>query len=252
MTAISTDRPETAEQAPLHLRPVEEHLWVAQGAVPSFFGRSFPTRLVVVRFNHDQVWIHSPIQLTPGLENELESLGEVCYLIAPNHRHHLHLDQWQQAYPTAQSFGTQEVIDKRWDLPFAHAIDKTGSYPWSDEIVHLLFHGSRRMTEAVFFHAPSATLILTDLIGNLSPRTLGRWQRMLARAAGVVAPSGTMPLNWRLSVMFRKAEARSDVRRMKDWHPRRIIMAHGDIVTTGAVTFLERSFRWLEAPSPDR
>ncbi|MCG7533934.1 DUF4336 domain-containing protein [Pseudoalteromonas sp. OOF1S-7] len=49
----------------------------------------FTTRMTIVRLPCGGLWVHSPICLTPGLREQVDALGPVTYLVAPNHLHHL-------------------------------------------------------------------------------------------------------------------------------------------------------------------
>lgn len=52
-------------------------------------------RSVAIRLNDNSLFIISPIQLTSDICNKINALGEVKYLVSPNHLHHLHLGDWQ-------------------------------------------------------------------------------------------------------------------------------------------------------------
>jgi hypothetical protein len=56
------------------------------------------------------------------------------------------------------------------------------------EIAQMRFRGRPLMKEVVFLYKPSRTLILTDSIENVDPRTLNWWQTRLARFAGILSP----------------------------------------------------------------
>jgi hypothetical protein len=57
-----------------------------------------PTRMTVVRLHDHALWLHSPIPIGDSLADELEALGEVQYLVAPNRLHHLYLPRAQARY----------------------------------------------------------------------------------------------------------------------------------------------------------
>ncbi|MBV7296324.1 DUF4336 domain-containing protein [Enterovibrio paralichthyis] len=222
-----------------------ENIWIVDGETVSFYSLPYTTRMTVVRLEEGGLWIHSPVGLTDTLRKEIDKLGEVKYLIAPNHLHHLFLGEWQEAYPNAQTFGTPEVIDKRRDLKFDNTLGKQENWPLDGQISQRLFTGSRFMAECVFFHHRSKTLIVTDLIENFDPYQFNNLQRPIARLAGILAPEGKMPIDWRLSFMFNKATAREHMETIIGWNPERIVMAHGEIIPHDAVPFLMRSFDWL-------
>jgi hypothetical protein len=101
------------------------------------------------------------------------------------------------------------------------------------------------MEECVFFHKQSHTLIVTDLVENFSGREFNYWQRVVAKRVGILAPNGKMPVDWRLSFMFGKAEARKHLECLLRWNPSVLVMSHGEIVRENAREFLTKSFKWL-------
>ncbi len=230
----------------MQLQPVADELWIYEGGTVSFYGFPFPTRMCVVRLPGDQLWIHSPEKLNSALQDELAALGRVAYLISPNKLHHLFLQQWLEAYPSASSYVAPGLVEKRRDLRFDRVLDDRAEEAWADQIGQALFRGSPVMEEVVFFHQASRTLILTDLIENFDPATLNAWQRLLARLAGILAPNGRTPIDWRASFRFGdRNQARTALQTMLDWQPENIILSHGQCIFGGGTTFLAESFSWL-------
>ena len=56
-----------------------------------FYTLPYTTRMVVIRLADGSLWLHSPIQFTSDLAKQIDALGEVRYLVAPNKLHHLFL-----------------------------------------------------------------------------------------------------------------------------------------------------------------
>src|SRR3569623_96789 len=84
------------------LEQVDEALWIAEGAIVSFFGAPYPTRSVIARLRTGELWIWSPVELTESLRAQVNGLGPVRHLVSPNKLHHLYLHDWKAAYPDAQ------------------------------------------------------------------------------------------------------------------------------------------------------
>ncbi len=222
---------------------IDNDIWLAEGACVRFFGLPYSTRMTVIRLTDGSLWVHSPIALTDALAAQVDALGSVRYLIAPNQLHHLFLEQWQQRYPQASCYATDALIRKRDDLYFDYPLRTELHYAWSDQIFHLLFTGSVLMQECVFFHPPSKTLLVTDLIENFAPRHFHGWQRLLARMTGIVAPNGKMPIDWRLSFCLQRALVREHLGNMLAWQPQRIVMAHGEVIHECSAEHLRMAFR---------
>ncbi len=122
---------------------------------------------------------------------------------------------------------------------------RDATYPWSKEIEMLLVPGSY-LTEAVFFHVSTRTLILTDLIQNYEISKIAKpFLRFMSRLVGAVHPDGKMPVDLRSTFLRHREQMGKAVRTMISWAPERIIIAHGRWYETNAVAELKRAFRWL-------
>lgn len=229
------------------LERLHDSLWIAEGGNVSFFGLPYPTRSVIARFASGELWVWSPIELTPNLRIEVDRLGVVRHLVSPNKLHHLYLRQWRAAYPEAELWGPRSTIRKRADLPFRAALEDAPPGEWSPDIDQAWFRGSFAMDEVVFLHRPSATAIVADLIQTFSDRYLREhwgWWRFLARLDGLTREQACAPLEWRLSFINR-APARRARAKVLSWNCRRVVVAHGEWSRTDGAAFLAKSFRWL-------
>ena len=227
-------------------KPVARDVWIVDGPLIRFgfgpFKAPFPTRMTIVRVDGD-LFVHSPTPLTPELKARVEALGRVRWLIGPNRLHYWWLPDWRAAFPGAGVWIAPEIRKQagaRIDFP-AHLLDARDGYPW-DGAIRTLPIVSRFMTEAVFFHAPSRTLILTDLIENFEPDHLSWWMRLLVRLGGA---DGAMPRDMRASFGPRKPALRRAVETMIAWSPERVILAHGRWYERDGAAELRRAFDWL-------
>ena len=67
----------------------------------------------------------------------------------------------------------------------------------------------------------------------------------LKRLGGVMHPHGSMPRDMRLTFRGREDHLRQAVRRMMDWEPERILLAHGKGHETNCRQELARAFRFV-------
>jgi hypothetical protein len=229
------------------LTRLTDSLWIADGPIVDFYGCPYPTRMVLARLPAG-MWVWSPIPLDEDLRREVDALGEVAWLVSPNKIHHLFLDEWHTAYPEAKLCGLTQVAAKRSDLDFDLILDDAPPPEWAQHLDQVVFRGSVVMEEIVFFHRPSHTAIFADLIENFEPAFLEAhwksWQVRMAKLAGITAPEGKAPLDFRASFLRRK-QARAALARVRSWAPQRVIMAHGRWIDDDAGAFLDRSFAWL-------
>jgi len=227
------------------LKPVADDIWLIDGPPQRFHAMPYPTRCTLVRLQNGDLWVHSPTALTSALRKEVDALGPVRHLIAPNWIQGAHIADWQRAYPEALAYsapGTgQRSAKKGLKIDFDHDLDETAQAPWSGQIDQIIVHGSRVHREAVFFHRASQSLIVADLIENLETAKLPVWMRPLVWLAGSDDSDGKMRLDMRMT--FRKAPLADAVERMIAWQPRRLILAHGRWYPENAVDELRRAFR---------
>lgn len=231
------------------LKPVAEDVWIVDGPLIRFgplgLKAPFPTRMTVLRLSAG-LFVHSPTALDATLRAEIERLGRVRWLIAPNAIHYWWLPDWKAAFGDAQAYRAPGVLERagnRIAFPSLPLAGDTG-YPWDETVATLPVVG-RFLTEFVFFHRPSRTLILTDLIENFEPRKLGPAMRWLVRLGGVADPDGGMPRDMRLGFLGQRAYLRRAIRTMIGWNPERVILAHGRWYERGGAAELRRAFRWL-------
>ena len=236
------------------LKPFGQNIWITDGgeicmAFPLGVKIPFSTRMTVVRLADGGLWCHSPIDPAPELFAQIDALGEVRHLVSPNKIHYAHIPAWQARYPQALVWASAGVRERAAAQGIAVAFDDdlgdTAPSAWANDLAQMPFSGSRVMTETVFFHRPSRTLILTDLIENFETAHFpSRFWAGVMKLAGIADPDGKTPADWRATFKD-KAAARAGLAQMRAWQPEKIILAHGRCYGRDAVAELERAFRWL-------
>lgn len=231
------------------LKPVAKDIWLIDGPAIRFYGMPFSTRATVIRLADGGLWVHSPTKLTDGLLRELEALGPVRHLIAPNWIHYAYVHEWQAAFPEAEAWAAPGVKERaaRRGVPgrFDHTLTDAAPQAWAGQINQLIVKGSLIHREAVFFHRSSRTLILTDLIENFDPKHLPWWMKIATWIGGIRAPNGGMPRDMRLTFRNHFPALRGSIEQMLDWNPERVILAHGRWFETDGAAELRRAFAWL-------
>ncbi len=223
-------------------------LWVADSPL-RFFGLEVGARMTVVRLPGPRLLLHSPIAASPERVREVEALGPVAHLVAPNRFHHLFVGEWQRAFPDASVHVAPGLETKRKDLAEARVLSDEPEAGWSEVLDQLGVEGFPLANEVVFFHRPSATLIATDLafnVGSGSPLPT-RLAFRLAGGYGRLAPT----LLERLFVRDRAAFRRS-LERILAWPFDRVVVAHGEVCEKGGREALRRGYAWALGPGPAR
>lgn len=231
-----------SELRPPQLEPVGESLWLAEGPTVSFFGIPYPTRMAVARLAEGSLWVWSPVALDAALRREVEALGAVRFLVAPNKLHHLFLGEWKEAFPEARLYAAPGLAARRRDLRFDAELGEEAPEEWGGEIELVPVPGSVAMTEVLFRHRASRSVLVADLVQKLDPPP--GWRGWLLRLDGLTGPAGSTPREWRASFL-RREPARRALRRALGWHPERLVIAHGRCVLEEGERALRESLAWL-------
>jgi hypothetical protein len=226
------------------LEPVGKDLWIIDGPVVRAYGFPFPTRMAVARLSGGGLWLWSPIRLDEQVREAIGSLGEPRYAVEPNKLHHLALAEWVAAWPSLLLYAPPGLANKRRDLRFANELTDEAPPEWRDDIEQVRIGGSVYMTEVLFFHRPSSTCLVGDLIQKHDERGKPAWLRWLWKVGGVAGPNGGTPLDGRWSFLDRRS-AREAVSKVIGWAPERLVIAHGSCSMANGTEVLRSSFRWL-------
>jgi hypothetical protein len=179
-----------------------------------------------------------------ALRREIDRLEPVHHLVSPNLLHHLFLKEWKAAYPHARLYASPGLRRKRRDLAFDAELGDMPEPDWAADIDQVVMRGSFAMTEVVFFHRASRTVLFADLIENLPRDWFQGWRGFVTRLDGIVAPNPGAPRELRASFLGRRA-ARTALDRVLAWPIERVLIAHGAPVTANGAAFVRRAFTWL-------
>lgn len=221
------------------------NIWIEGGPTVTVAGGfHYPTRMAVIRLTNGDLVLWSPTALTDDLCADVETLGAVRYLIAPNSLHHTFLGDWQRTYPDATVFAPPGLREKRRDIRFDADFSDNPIAAWAEEIDHAVMWGNRITTEVIFFHRQSGTAVFTDLIQQFPRGWFRGWRALVARMDLMTAAEPTVPRKFRVAFTDRRA-ARESLRRILAWPTKKVIIAHGPPITNDGQALLRRAFRWL-------
>lgn len=222
------------------LQRIADELWCA-AIDHTFMGMHLGTRMTVIRLPGGKLWLHSAIAIDDALRGELDALGEVAHIVAPNLYHHVYAGAWKQAYPAALLWGAPGLAAKRKDLPFDATLDDTPDAAWADVLDQAPLRGCM-LGEIVFFHKPTRSIVTSDLLENFeSSPHFGT--RLYLKAAGIHGKPGVSRM---LRPIYRdRAAVRASLERMLAWDFQRIVLAHGNPVEHDAMDTLRTAYTWL-------
>ena len=125
-----------------------------------------------------------------------------------------------------------------------HILSEAPPPQWAGELEQIIVRGLG-FSEVDFFHHPSRTLVMTDLIQNLETERLPTITRIMARLNGIAAPHGRAPIYLRLVVKANRREAAQAAARLVERRPERVIFSHGRWFERDGTEALRRSLDWL-------
>ena len=239
---------ETATYPPLDVpKPIAPDLWIVDSGPIHVAGLTLPIRMTIVRLQEGDLLIHSPTRFTPDLGREIDALGTVRHLIAPNIAHWTFLAEWQQAYPATTTWGAPGLRDRREvresDLRIDRELGDEAPPAWRDEVDQGIVPGAGGFRETYFFHKAARTLILVDLIESVEPARLPPLTRLAMRLSGATRDSTAFHV--RSLLLLDRQKARQAVTRMLALQPERVLFAHGRWFADRGAERLNRAFAWL-------
>jgi hypothetical protein len=169
----------------------------------------------------------------------LDKLGTVKWIVAPSVMHDLFLGPYTRQFPNAEFYGARGLEQRFPWIPFETFPDVS---PWAEELVYLELGGMPKINEVVFYHRPSRTLIVADLLFNLQADQ-NTWGRLMMRMIGIYKCTGASRL-FRSFIKDRSAFRASLDRILQEWDFDRIVMGHGEVIETGGKEVLRKAYEW--------
>ena len=223
------------------LKEIASNIWHVQLPFTSN-GLPVSSRMTVIRLSNGNLWLHSPVLLTAELRKQLDELGHVEFIVAPNKYHHLFVADSLQAFPQAKLYVAPGLSMKRPDLKNGHELGTDIVPDWHTDLEQIFFAGIPVGNETVWFHKSTGTLILTDVCQF--------WQGELAIPAKIYATLTGVRKRLEVPKTIRwmtkdKPAAHQSAQRILAWPIQRIIMAHNAIIEQDAHATLARAFSWF-------
>ena len=194
----------------------------------------FPLRLLgaqigrtvtIVRLRTGELVIHSTAAFSRADVEAISRLGTPAWLLDATLFHDTFAGRGRKAFPSAAY-----LAPERFPVPSQPLSKPPPS--WEEELDVLPLEGMPGVREYVFFHVPSRTLIVADLVFNFGP-TATAWTRFFFRWAGGIRHYPGVSRLFRMSIQDRDAFNQS-IRQMMQWDFDRLIVGHGDIIGSAA------------------
>ena len=214
-------------------------------AVMSFpwrvLGINFGRNVTLLRLGDGRVVIHSTAPFTKNDVEAIRRFGEPAWLVDASLLHDTFAKEGRLAFPDLP-YLAPNGFGKVSGIPVQSLADPPGD--WKDEIDILKIDG-HRMSEHLFLHRRSATLVVSDLFFSFPVETRG-WPRFFVRQIM------RLPRLFGVSAFFRfltiqdRAAFERSMRALMRWNFDRLIVAHGDPIEKEARPLVERALRDIE------
>lgn len=191
---------------------------------------SIPHRVTVLRDPSGGLVVHSPARLDDETRASLEELGRVSTIVWPSWWHDLGIPEWMKAYPDARVWVAPDSRRAVRNKPGVQVLSETAVV--NADLAQVYVDGLLAwFNEFVFFHSPSKTLIVADLIVNVH-RDLPQPTRTFFSLLGAF-PGPRIP--WYYPLVSRdRRRLRDACTRILAWDFDAMVVGHGDVITTGA------------------
>ncbi|MEM7556358.1 MAG: DUF4336 domain-containing protein [Cyanobacteria bacterium P01_A01_bin.84] len=227
---------------------IDNKIWVAEQPL-KFFGLEVGARMTLIRLRNDEIVVISPINLDDITINQINNIGNVTNIIAPNLFHYTFINNCKNLYPHAKLWAVPGLKAKQPEILVDETINIEENNLFN-EIEYILIDGFQvflgteisLVNECVFFHPDSKSLILTDtafnfddsfpLITQFTARIIGSYNQL--------RPSYLEKLATKDKQLVQKS-----VTKILNWDFHRVIVAHGTIVEKDAKKQLKEGYEWF-------
>ncbi len=230
------------------LKQIASSIWVKEQPF-KYFGLEVGTRMTIVRLAHHKLVLISPVKLDSQAITEINNLGTVTYIIAPNLFHYLYLLDCQKIYPNASLITAPGLESKKPEIK-SDLVFTRDKISFDGELEYFLFAGFQAFmlttlsvaNEIVFYHPKTKTLILTDtafhfdrnfpLVTQFASRIIGCYDRLRPSFLDKIA------------IQDREQITASAIELLQ-WDFQRVIMAPGTIIEENSKEQFVAGYEWF-------
>ena len=221
---------------------VPDQVWLQDYPI-HFAGCDFDARMAVIRISDTELMIHSPCEIDSATKDAISALGHVTYIVAPGSYHHMYVPSAQASFPDADTYICPGIERKRPELGFDWFLGDRPPAAWAGVLDQVLVRGNKLIWEVAFFHKPSKTLLVVDLIENFTDQTpnvnwlLKLWWKVVFHMWDNPKPAPEYQMGWK-----DKAAARESLQRILEWDFDKIVLSHGDLIETNAKSMAQKAW----------
>lgn len=222
------------------MKPLADGVFT-RAAPLALLGAEMGTRMTVLQVG-DGLILYSPVKVDDALAAEIDQLGEVRWIVAPNLFHHLYARRAKERWPDAELLVAPGLLEKSQRLTGGQVLD-AASPPeaWRGVVDVHLVGGMPKLNELVLYHRDARALVVCDFLFNLNEG--GGWTRTFLSIMG--AYGGPRQSRLLRSVMRDKDAVRASRDIMLGWDFDALSLTHGDTLEAGGKDALASASAWL-------
>lgn len=206
------------------MKTLAENLWLLTYPL-KLLGADLRRNVTVIRLASGKLVIHSTALFTPEDVAAVRALGEPGWLVEGVLRHDTFAKEGRAAFPDIPYLAPLGFSE---EVGFPTEPIVPAPVEWGSELLALEVQGAPSLRETVLLHAPSRTLLATELVFNFSEEE-PLWTEMLLRVAVGAAhhPGMSRPVK---SAVEDEAAFQASMAAVLAWDFDRVIVGHGDVV----------------------
>jgi hypothetical protein len=222
------------------LESIAPGLWTSDG---EWYSSPFRRRMTIMALSSGEILVHNPFILSIADLTQLKSLGPVVGIIMPNAFHGDETPWMADQFPDARVFVPLAASQKmRKKSRVDGSLELDWPTDWKKDVDCISVNGLRFAHESVFLHVETRSLVVTDLVFNLSAdafrNSFEKKIMALNRVGNGFGPSRLFDILFTRDKNVRNASIREILNRDFD----RVIMNHGDRVDTGGKEKMREAF----------
>jgi len=206
------------------MQKLADNIWLFPHPL-KILGVDIRRNVTVIRLPSGRLVIHSTAKFSEAEIDEIRGLGEPGWLVEGMVDHDTFSEVGRKAFPEIP-FLAPEGFAGRVDFE----VESLGDPPaaWGPELDVIPIEGAPKMRESVFFHHPSGTLIVCDLLFHF-PEIPSLWAKLFLLPALGMNPAPGFSKRLKMSVKDKEA-FRGSLEKVMALPIQRIVPGHGFVL----------------------
>ncbi len=223
---------------------IKNQIWIYEYPI-RFASMDLFGRMTVIKLDNGELIIHDPGEFDSQIRQSIDDIGEVKYIIAPGSYHHLFVTDFQLKYPNAETFLCPGLERKRADIQFEWILGNMPDHRWGNVLDQVVIQGTKYMWEVAFYHRPSKTLILVDLLENIgddfkhpTSLLLRFWWKFVFNMWNNPKAAPEYQMGW-----GNKDIVKQGLNKILGWEVDRVILSHGELIENNVTDLLRTAWQ---------